>query len=88
MSVVARRTFLIDDHSSSSTIFKSISSTDFLDVSYFFIIQVIKGVIVEISFVVFEIIEPALIIRNHLPTALPILAGYSPPVVSVYHHQI
>jgi hypothetical protein len=86
--IVTNCKFLVDYNGTVFSIFECVCTSIFFDISYFFIIDIIKVSIVDIILVVFEVCKPGFIIGQNFPISFPQFATDSSWVVSVDKHKI
>ena len=88
MTFIACTAFLADYNSPVLSTFQSETSRNFFNIANFLIVEVIELRIGQIVLIIFKILEPRLVVRHNLPTALPSLLGNPPRIVLIDHHQI
>lgn len=77
-----------NNNSPSISILKCKSSNIFFDVSDFLIVNLVEMCVHKVVLIIFEVLEPGLVIRQNFPVAFPILLGNSPRVVSIHQDQV
>ena len=86
--VVANCKLLVDYDGTTVSTFECMCTCIFLNISYFFIINIKKVSIVEIILVIFKVCEPCFIIGQNFPISFPQFATDSSWVVPVDKHKI